>query len=148
MLLLLLFHSLDTTLRAITLDLCSIVLRGLILALESDDAYHKQVEETLEKVEVQLAAKLRDVVYKNDIFLEMFEEEYHRLEGQNLRVNNLASEPTLYLPPANSSISNITLSQRLPYGNDEKIRRVSNCFLLLNISFVFRVSNSTSFSVN
>ncbi|CAD5222270.1 unnamed protein product [Bursaphelenchus xylophilus] len=119
----------DTPLRSVTLDICCIVLRGLILALEEDDQFHKDIEATLDEVQEQLASKLREV--DNEIFLEMFEEEHYRFETTTIKVNNLAQEPALYLPPTTSAGSNVVLSQRLPYGNDEKIRRSLQFYFIL-----------------
>ncbi|CAD5216835.1 unnamed protein product [Bursaphelenchus okinawaensis] len=119
----------DTPLRSVTIDLCCIVLRGLVLALEADDEFHREIEANIDDILTQLGAKLRDV--DNEMYLEMFEEEHYRFESTTIRINNLASEPALYLPPSTSAVSNVPLSQRAPCGNDEKIRRSLQFYFIL-----------------
>lgn len=118
-------------LRPVTLDLCCLVLRGLILALEADTALHERAEQAVDAALLLLSAKLGEVVHAGDMFLEMFEEEHFRAESTPVRMGNLAAEPGLYLPPTTSALSNLPLAHRLPCGNEEKVRRSLQFFFLL-----------------
>lgn len=69
----------DTSIRPITIDLCCIVLRHLFLALESDEFFHIAVEEAANRSMQTLLGYLRKAVLTENLFLEMFEDEYYQL---------------------------------------------------------------------
>lgn len=68
------------TLRPITLELCCIVIRGVVLALEDDSSIVETIVTACEKVQRRLAERLRASVFTEDLFLEMFEEESYNVE--------------------------------------------------------------------
>lgn len=72
-------HS-DTYIRAVTVELCCIVLRRLLLALESDEFFHSAVEEAVRRSVAALMVQLRSAVFAENLFLEMFESEYYQLQ--------------------------------------------------------------------
>lgn len=74
------FFYLDTTLRPITLELCCVVIRGIVLALEDDDDFIVRVTNLAIEIQKKLAQKLNEVIFTEDLFLEMFEEEYCSVE--------------------------------------------------------------------
>jgi hypothetical protein len=123
----------DTTLRPITLELCCIVIRGLVLALEEDDVFIKEVADLAIEMQKRLAQKLSEVVFSEDLFLEMFEEEHYAIDQTVIRMEHLASNAGLYLPPSSTPLSKMSLSQRLPCGNEERIRRVSFGLLVIKM---------------
>lgn len=48
----------------------------------------------------------------------------------------IAEDTGLYLPPSNTPLSGLPLNQRLPSGNDERVRRVSCLkFNVLNVDY-------------
>jgi hypothetical protein len=75
-----LFPNLDTTIRPITLELCCVVIRGIVLALEDDDALISSFTDLAIDMQKKLAQKLSEVIFSEDLFLEMFEEEYCLIE--------------------------------------------------------------------
>lgn len=74
------FEFLDTTLRPITLELCCVVIRGIVLALEDDDTFVISITDLAIEMQKKLAQKLSEVIFSEDLFLEMFEEEYYLIE--------------------------------------------------------------------
>ncbi|KAI6241474.1 FPL domain-containing protein [Aphelenchoides fujianensis] len=114
----------DTPLRPITLELCCIVIRGLVLALEEDNTFIKQAADLALSIQKMLAQRLNEVVFTEDLFLEMFEEEQYLVEQNTVRMESIATNAALYLPPSSTPLSKIPLAQRLPCGNEERIRRV------------------------
>ncbi|KAI6188018.1 FPL domain-containing protein [Aphelenchoides besseyi] len=121
----------DTSLRPITLELCCIVIRGLVLALEDDNAFIKSAADLALSIQNKLARRLNEIVFTEDLFLEMFEEEHYLVEQNTVRMDSIASNASLYLPPSSTPLSKIPLSQRLPCGNEERIRRTLQFFFIL-----------------
>lgn len=57
------------------------------------------------------------VLQKEEMFLELFEDEYNEMHKEILNVQRLLSDSTLLLPPAHSPMTGIPLSKRLPCGD-------------------------------
>lgn len=70
---------LGTSIRPITVDLCCIVLRRLLLALESDEFFHIAVEEAAKRTIQTLLGYLKNAIFSENLFLEMFEDEYYQI---------------------------------------------------------------------
>ena len=66
-------------LRTITLELTCIVIRQLILAQDSETNL-KSIEDTSRKSQEALVERLKNIIFTDDLFLEMFEDEYYNLE--------------------------------------------------------------------
>ncbi|XP_050548253.1 protein CLEC16A homolog [Daktulosphaira vitifoliae] len=60
---------------------------------------------------------LRQFFKKEEMFLELFEDEYNEMFREKLDVQRLMSDSTLLLPPALSPMTGIPLSKRLPCGD-------------------------------
>ena len=69
----------QTHLRIITLELCCILVRRLLLAQESEENL-KSVEEIARMAQSELVARLKNIIFTEDLFLEMFEDEYYNFE--------------------------------------------------------------------
>ncbi|XP_050541117.1 protein CLEC16A homolog isoform X7 [Daktulosphaira vitifoliae] len=74
---------------------------------------------------------LRQFFKKEEMFLELFEDEYNEMFREKLDVQRLMSDSTLLLPPALSPMTGIPLSKRLPCGDVEKTRHFICAFLLI-----------------
>ncbi|KAL4132519.1 hypothetical protein QTP88_009656 [Uroleucon formosanum] len=66
---------------------------------------------------------------KEEMFLELFEDEYNEMHKEILNVQRLLSDSTLLLPPAHSPMTGIPLSKRLPCGDVERTRHFICAFL-------------------
>ncbi|TKR67801.1 hypothetical protein L596_023894 [Steinernema carpocapsae] len=113
----------ETTIRAVTLELDSLVLRRVILTSDDDDSLHKMIEAKVVKSRDEFIAQLRGSVHQNELFLEMFEDEYYQFEKETLRMSLISSDPALLLRPTNTPLSGIPFAKRLPCGNEERTRK-------------------------
>ncbi|KAH7731494.1 hypothetical protein AAVH_00392 [Aphelenchoides avenae] len=121
----------DTSTRATTVELCSIVLRRLLLAMDVDESSHCTTTETISRIHKELVNRLKQPVTAEDMFLEMFEEEYYHLTRNEIKMEHVSTEPGLYLPPSNTPISGLPLTHRLPCGNEERTRRLLQFFFVI-----------------
>lgn len=112
----------EKTVRPITLELCCILLRRLLLDSDPDSEVHSQCEYIATSTRSQLVQSLSTAVYSEDLFLEMFEDEYFYFERDVFRLSMMSAEPCLLLPPSNTPLSGVSLSKRLPSGGEERIR--------------------------
>ncbi|VDD91083.1 unnamed protein product [Enterobius vermicularis] len=110
------------TVRPVTLELCCILLRRLLLDTDPDSEVHAQCDKVATDARSLLVRSLSAAVYSEELFLEMFEDEYYDFERNVFRLSSISTEPDLLLPPSNSSLSGVALSKRLPSGSEEQIR--------------------------
>jgi len=73
-------HYIDTSLRPVTIELCCIVLRRLLLSLEADQLFHTAVEDAVSRSMQSLVTTLRGIVLSDTLFLDMFEDEFYELQ--------------------------------------------------------------------
>uniref|UniRef100_A0A6B2EJN9 Uncharacterized protein n=1 Tax=Phlebotomus kandelakii TaxID=1109342 RepID=A0A6B2EJN9_9DIPT len=70
--------------------------------------------------------------YKSeDIFLDLFEDEYNEMSKSALNVEFLCADSTILLPPTGTPLTGILFTRRLPCGDVEKARRAIRVFLYL-----------------
>lgn len=70
--------------------------------------------------------------YKSeDIFLDLFEDEYNEMTKSNLNVEYLCMDSAILLPPCGTPLTGIGFCRRLPCGEVEKARRAIRVYLLL-----------------
>lgn len=70
--------------------------------------------------------------YKSeDIFLDLFEDEYNEMTKSNLNVEFLCMDATILLPPTGTPLTGIEFTRRLPCGEVEKARRAIRIYFLL-----------------
>lgn len=74
------FICLEARIRTFTLDLCCVVIRQLLLAMEASVESHLECETRANKAKSQVVDALAPYVQSEDLFLEMFEDEYHSFE--------------------------------------------------------------------
>ncbi|CAK5077018.1 unnamed protein product [Meloidogyne enterolobii] len=121
----------DTLIRPITVELCTIVLRHILLCLESDQEFYSLVESSVRKTLHKLSNVLRGALQTEKFFLEMFEEEYYQLQKSERKINTFLDDPGLYLPPSNTPLSGLPLFKRISSGNDERIRRSLQFYFII-----------------
>lgn len=72
------------------------------------------------------------VFYKSeDIFLDLFEDEYQKMIASALNVEFLCMDSAVLLPPTGTPLTGIEFTRRLPCGEVEKARRAIRVFFLL-----------------
>ncbi|KAL4717997.1 hypothetical protein ACJJTC_013037 [Scirpophaga incertulas] len=78
------------------------------------------------------AAALARNFYKcDDIFLDMFEDEYCEMSKRPLNVEWLCMDAAILLPPTRTPMSGIAFAKRLPSGEMERARRAIRSFFLI-----------------
>lgn len=71
---------------------------------------------------------LRNYYKSEDIFLDLFEDEYNELIKSTLNVEFLCMDSTILLPPTPTPLTGIGFTRRLPCGEVEKARKAIRVF--------------------
>ncbi|XP_065723135.2 protein CLEC16A homolog isoform X2 [Drosophila suzukii] len=79
----------------------------------------------------QSMAVLRNFYKSEDIFLDLFEDEYNEMRKAQLNVEFLCMDSTILLPPTGTPLTGINFTRRLPCGEVEKARRAIRVYFLL-----------------
>uniref|UniRef100_A0A914X1A1 Protein CLEC16A n=1 Tax=Plectus sambesii TaxID=2011161 RepID=A0A914X1A1_9BILA len=122
----------ESRVRLITVELCCLTLRQLILATDTgtnviQDQFLAQLLTTREVIVNELA----DVIDQDDMFLDIFEDEYERFERENLKIDYVSSDPALLLPPSTTPLSGVEFAKRLPCGPQEHVRKAVRVYFHL-----------------
>ncbi|EJD74676.1 hypothetical protein LOAG_18040 [Loa loa] len=121
----------DAFIRTITVELCCIVLRQLLLVMDASVDAQVECERRAEKVIANLVSLLTPYVYSEELFLEMFEDEFYNFERNKIQIGSISTDPSLLLPPLNTPLNGVSLNKRLPCGNEERIRKNIQLFFHL-----------------
>nr|XP_017016777.1 protein CLEC16A homolog isoform X3 [Drosophila kikkawai] len=79
----------------------------------------------------QSMAVLRNFYKSEDIFLDLFEDEYNEMRKAQLNVEFLCMDSAILLPPTGTPLTGISFTRRLPCGEVEKARRAIRVYFLL-----------------
>ncbi|XP_052263692.1 protein CLEC16A-like isoform X3 [Dreissena polymorpha] len=74
------------------------------------------------------AQLLRNFYKSDDIFLDMFEDEYNEMVTRPLNVEYLTMDASILLPPTGTPLTGIDFNKRLPCGEVERARRAIRVF--------------------
>ncbi|XP_058821667.1 protein CLEC16A homolog isoform X2 [Topomyia yanbarensis] len=74
---------------------------------------------------------LRNFYKSEDIFLDLFEDEYNEMVKSTLNVEFLCNDSNILLPPTGTPLTGISFTRRLPCGEVEKARRAIRVFFML-----------------
>ncbi|XP_037093769.1 protein CLEC16A homolog [Pollicipes pollicipes] len=120
----------NSCVRLVTLELALVVLRQLVLTAGGSvlsDADLARVEGARE----QATLTLRNFYKSEEIFLDIFEDEYREMLKRPINVEYLMMDERLLLPPAGTPMSGVEFSRRLPCGEVERARCAIRVFFLL-----------------
>ncbi|XP_047504961.1 protein CLEC16A homolog isoform X3 [Pieris napi] len=111
---------------------CEITARLLKIAMEGSSgvpsARHLSAADNLR---ARAAALARNFYKCDDIFLDMFEDEYCEMCKRPLNVEWLCMDAAILLPPTKTPMSGIAFEKRLPSGEMERARRAIRTFFLI-----------------
>ncbi|XP_026751195.2 protein CLEC16A homolog isoform X2 [Galleria mellonella] len=115
--------------RLVTLEL-SVTLMRIAMQGASGVAggRHLSAADTLRS---RAAALARNFYKCDDIFLDMFEDEYCEMSKRPLNVEWLCMDAAILLPPTRTPMSGIAFAKRLPSGEMERARRAIRTFFLI-----------------
>lgn len=89
----------------------------------------------------QAANALRSFYFSEEIFLDLFEDEYNDVGKNKLNVEFLCMDATILLPPTGTPMTGIHFTRRLPCGDVEKARRAIRAYLYLR-NFSNKISDA------
>ncbi|KAL5245004.1 hypothetical protein ACI65C_012414 [Semiaphis heraclei] len=114
--------------RSVTLEMTIKLLKKLTIQEEQVFISDRHIAIILNAKE-KILPLLRQFFKKEEMFLELFEDEYNEMHKEILNVQRLLSDSTLLLPPVHSPMTGIPLSKRLPCGDVERTRHFICAFL-------------------
>ncbi|XP_040214474.1 protein CLEC16A isoform X8 [Rana temporaria] len=120
----------DGKVRLATLELACILLKRLVLfeGVCSIKNIHLACLEGAREESVHL---LRHFYKGEEIFLDMFEDEYRSMANKPLNVEYLMMDESILLPPTGTPLTGIDFVKRLPCGDVERTRRAIRVFFML-----------------
>ncbi|KAM5151576.1 protein CLEC16A isoform 2-T2 [Mantella aurantiaca] len=120
----------DSKVRLATLDLACILLKQLVL-LEGACIIKDIHLACLEGAREESVHLLRHFYKGEEIFLDMFEDEYRSMMSKPLNVEYLMMDESILLPPTGTPLTGIDFVKRLPCGDVERTRRAIRVFFML-----------------
>ncbi|XP_028967494.1 protein CLEC16A [Galendromus occidentalis] len=123
-----------TRVRLATLEMAILLIKQLAV-IKSDDSsasvscLREAHLELVKRARDESALLLKGFLKSEEIFLDMFEEEYEQLKGIN--VEYLTMDGNLLLPPIGTPMSGMDFHKRLPCGEVERAIRAIRAFFLI-----------------
>ncbi|KAM9843347.1 protein CLEC16A [Aulostomus maculatus] len=120
----------DGKVRLATLELSCLLLKQSVLS--GHTCIIKDVHlACLEGAREESLHLLRRFYKGEEIFLDMFEDEYRSMTSKPLNVEYLMMDASILLPPTGTPLTGIDFVKRLPCGDVEKTRRAIRVFFML-----------------
>ncbi|XP_034448367.1 protein CLEC16A isoform X5 [Hippoglossus hippoglossus] len=120
----------DGKVRLATLELSCLLLKQSVLS--GNLCIIKDVHlACLEGAREESLHLLRRFYKGEEIFLDMFEDEYRSMTSKPLNVEYLMMDASVLLPPTGTPLTGIDFVKRLPCGDVEKTRRAIRVFFML-----------------
>ncbi|XP_033215304.1 protein CLEC16A homolog isoform X2 [Belonocnema kinseyi] len=116
--------------RLVTLDLTTKLLTQLVIS-EGVSFLNDSHLAAIETAKEQSASQLRNFYKSEDVFLDMFEDEYSEIQKRPLKVEWLMMDSNILLRPTGTPMTGIQFSKRLPCGEVERARRSIRVFFLI-----------------
>ncbi|PNF23192.1 hypothetical protein B7P43_G02739 [Cryptotermes secundus] len=116
--------------RLVTLELSIRLLTQLVM--KNGQSYlHDAHLAAVEGAKEESTCLLRNFYKSEEIFLDMFEDEYSEMQKRPLNVEWLMMDSNILLPPTGTPMTGIEFSKRLPCGEVERARRAIRVFFLI-----------------
>ncbi|XP_076997917.1 protein CLEC16A isoform X3 [Tamandua tetradactyla] len=120
----------DGKIRLATLELSCLLLKQQVLT--STGCIIKDVHlACLEGAKEESVHLVRHFYKGEEIFLDMFEDEYRSMTMKPMNVEYLMMDASILLPPTGTPLTGIDFVKRLPCGDVEKTRRAIRVFFML-----------------
>nr|XP_014092715.1 protein CLEC16A homolog isoform X1 [Bactrocera oleae] len=117
--------------RLITIEIALQLLITFTKPCTDDACITEAQRDALFSARNQSMVVLRNFYKSEDIFLDLFEDEFNEMRKTNLNVEFLCMDSTILLPPTGTPLTGINFTRRLPCGEVEKARRAIRDFFLL-----------------
>ncbi|XP_071300336.1 protein CLEC16A isoform X3 [Agelaius tricolor] len=120
----------DGKIRLATLELGCLLLKQLVFS--KNGRIIKSVHlDCLEGAREESVHLLRRFYKGEEIFLDMFEDEYRTMTMKPMNVEYLMMDASILLPPTGTPLTGIDFVKRLPCGDVERTRRAIRVFFML-----------------
>ncbi|KZC13734.1 Protein CLEC16A [Dufourea novaeangliae] len=116
--------------RLVTLELAIKLLTQLVMS-EGQTMLRDSDLSAIEAAKEQSTSLLKNFYKSEDIFLDMFEDEYSEIQKRPLNVEWLTMDSNILLPPTGTPMTGIEFTKRLPCGEVERARRAIRVFFLI-----------------
>ncbi|XP_053132260.1 protein CLEC16A isoform X4 [Hemicordylus capensis] len=120
----------DGKIRLATLELGCLLLKQLVLAKHGSIIKDVHLA-CLEGAREESVHLLRRFYKGEEIFLDMFEDEYRSMTLKPMNVEYLMMDASILLPPTGTPLTGIDFVKRLPCGDVERTRRAIRVFFML-----------------
>jgi len=115
--------------RLATLELAIMVLNMLVVMDDGTSFLHDNHLATLISTREESMALLRNVFKTEEMFLDMFEDEYREMSKRKLNVEYLTMDASILLQPTNTPLTGIEFTKRMPCGEVERVRKAIRVYL-------------------
>ncbi|XP_067143420.1 protein CLEC16A isoform X1 [Centruroides vittatus] len=116
--------------RLATLQMSLLLLKQLVIK-DGQSFLQDRHLAAIEQAREESTLLLRNFYKSEEIFLDMFEDEYQEMKKKPLNVEYLMMDSNLLLPPTGTPMSGVEFHKRLPCGEVERARRAIRVFFLL-----------------
>ncbi|XP_006563006.2 protein CLEC16A homolog isoform X3 [Apis mellifera] len=116
--------------RLVTLELTIKLLIQLVMS-EGQSMLKDSHLAAIQTAKEQSTSLLKNFYKSEDIFLDMFEDEYSEIQKRPLNVEWLMMDSNILLPPTGTPMTGIEFTKRLPCGDVERARRAIRVFFLI-----------------
>ncbi|NWU60422.1 CL16A protein, partial [Pterocles burchelli] len=120
----------DGKIRLATLELGCLLLKQLVFSKNSSIIKDVHLA-CLEGAREESVHLLRRFYKGEEIFLDMFEDEYRSMTIKPMNVEYLMMDASILLPPTGTPLTGIDFVKRLPCGDVERTRRAIRVFFML-----------------
>ncbi|XP_017759311.1 PREDICTED: protein CLEC16A isoform X1 [Eufriesea mexicana] len=123
-------YQTNSRVRLVTLELAIKLLIQLVMS-EGQSMLKDSHLAAIETAKEQSTSLLKNFYKSEDIFLDMFEDEYSEIQKRPLNVEWLMMDSNILLPPTGTPMTGIEFTKRLPCGDVERARRAIRVFFLI-----------------
>nr|XP_034180355.1 protein CLEC16A homolog isoform X1 [Osmia lignaria] len=120
----------NSKVRLVTLELTIKLLIQLVMS-DGQNTLKDTHMAAIEAAKEQSTSLLKNFYKSEDIFLDMFEDEYSEIQKRPLNVEWLMMDSNILLPPTGTPMTGIEFTKRLPCGEVERARRAIRVFFLI-----------------
>ncbi|XP_078034278.1 C-type lectin domain containing ema isoform X5 [Augochlora pura] len=120
----------NSKVRLVTLELAIKLLIQLIMS-NGQKVLKGSHLTAIETAKEQSTTLLKNFYRSEDIFLDMFEDEYSEIQKRPLNIEWLMMDSNILLPPIGTPMTGIEFIKRLPCGEVERARRAIRVFFLI-----------------
>ncbi|XP_033631223.1 protein CLEC16A-like [Asterias rubens] len=135
----------NSRIRPVTLEMASLLLKQLVFSPDTSRCYLEDKHlASVEGSKEESMLLLRNFYRGDELFLDMFDDEYQSMATRPLNVEYLMMDESILLPPTGTPLTGIDFIKRLPSGELERTRRAIRMFFLLrNLSLTLRNETET-----